>query len=102
MIALKYFNGTLDSSDFVAAAIVLAVFVVPIVFDMAFGGGDLRFGAFCALFLGLQGIGYFILFSGLIQSVLLLLLRRKSFAFAPAMSAAALVAYMIIDTGVGN
>jgi len=78
-----------------AVALVLIIFLVPIVLNMAFGGGDLRFGAFCALFLGLNAVGYFIMFAGVIHLLILILLKRKSFGFAPAMSIAALLSYFI-------
>ena len=92
--AAKYFEGTLHLSDFAAAGIVLLLFVIPIFFNMAFGGGDLRFGAFAALFVGLEGIGFFILYSGIIHLALLAVLKRKSFPFAPSMSLAAILAYI--------
>ena len=57
--------------------------------------GDLRFGAFCALFLGLGLIGPFIMMAGLVHLLILSVLRKKSFAFAPAMSLAALASYII-------
>jgi len=62
---------------------------------MAFGGGDLRFGAFCALFLGLNAVGWFIMLAGVIHLLVLTLLKKKSFGFAPAMSIAALMSYFI-------
>ncbi len=62
---------------------------------MAFGGGDLRFGAFCALFVGLEGVGYFIIFSGLIHLIILAAVKKKSYGFAPAMSIAAILSYTI-------
>ena len=89
LIGLKYLEGSLHASDFVAVVIVLLLFAVPIFFNMAFGGGDLRFGAFAALFVGLEGIGFFILYSGIIHLIILGLLKKKSFAFAPSMSIAA-------------
>jgi prepilin signal peptidase PulO-like enzyme (type II secretory pathway) len=95
LVLLKYLDGSLSFYDGLAVVIVLAIFMVPIVLDMAFGGGDLRFGAFCALFLGLKSIGLFIMFAGLIHIIILGLLRKKSFGFAPAMSLSALLAYII-------
>lgn len=94
LIVVKHFEGTLHTGDFVAAGIVLLLFVIPIFFDMAFGGGDLRFGVFAALFVGLEGIGFFILYSGAIHLLVLTVLKRKSFAFAPSMSLAAVCAYL--------
>ena len=95
LVLLKYLDNSLSMYDFLAVVIVLTIFVIPIILNMAFGGGDLRFGAFCALFVGLLPLGYFIMLSGLFHVVLLKVLNKKSFAFAPAMSAGALGAYLI-------
>jgi len=95
LIILKYLVLGLGFTDLIAIVVVLVIFLVPIVFNMAFGGGDLRFGAFCALFLGLNAVGYFILLSGLIHLVILTILKKKSFGFAPAMGIAALFSYFI-------
>ena len=95
LVLLKYFENSLSIHDLIAVAIVLIVFLIPIVLNMAFGGGDLRFGAFCALFLGLESIGPFIIIAGLAHLIVLFALRKQSFAFAPAMSIAALGAYFI-------
>lgn len=92
---LKWSNETLVMTDFIAVGLVVFIFIIPILFGMVFGGGDIRFGAFCALFLGLEQVGVFIALSGVIHLLILALLHRKSFAFAPAMSLAALSAYMI-------
>ncbi len=101
LAAAKFFEGTLQISDFVAIAILVVLFALPIFFNMAFGGGDLRFGAFAALFVGLEGLGFFILYSGLIHLVVLSLLKKKSFAFAPSMSLAALLAYITVNYAKG-
>ena len=93
--AIKALENSLSAYDMLAVLIVLVIFIVPVFLNMEFGGGDLRFGAFCALFLGLPLIGWFVLLSGLLQVALLVLLRKKSFGFAPAMSAAALASYLI-------
>ena len=92
---VKYFENSLDLNSLIAGIIILVIFIVPILLNMAFGGGDLRFGFFTALFLGLEPLGYFIIFSGLIHLLILTVLKKKSFAFAPAMSLGALVAYTI-------
>jgi hypothetical protein len=55
----------------------------------------LRFGVFCALFLGLTPIGWFVMLSGALHVTLLLILKKKSFGFAPAMSLAAILSYFI-------
>ena len=95
MVVLKWYVGTLDVTDLIAVGIVLVVFIVPIVFGMVFGGGDIRFGVLCALFLGLKPLGIFIALAGVVHLMLLMVLRKKSFAFAPAMSIAAVSAYMV-------
>jgi len=93
--ALKYYENSLHIDSLIAVVIILVIFIVPIVLNMAFGGGDLRFGAFCALFLGLAPLGYFVMFSGVAHLLLLAILKKKSFAFAPAMSIGAILAYII-------
>jgi Flp pilus assembly protein protease CpaA len=95
LLGLKFSFDVLSVYDFVAAVIVLVIFVIPIFFNMNFGGGDLRFGAFCALFLGLPLIGWFILLSGVFHLLVLLILKKESFGFAPAMSAAAIASYIV-------
>jgi hypothetical protein len=95
LVLIKYLDSSLVMEDLLSVALLLFIFVVPIALKMAFGGGDLRFGAFCSLFVGLEGVGYFILLSGLLHLLLLLILQKKSFAFAPAMSLAALGSFTI-------
>jgi len=97
LLLLKYLDGSLSSYDFIAVAVVLVIFVIPIILNFSFGGGDLRFGAFCALFLGLAPLGYFIMMSGVFHLGILTLLKKKSFAFAPAMSLGALSAYVLME-----
>ena len=95
LLILKQLETGLAYSDLVAVILVLVIFLIPIVLNMAFGGGDLRFGAFCALFLGLNAVGYFIMLAGIIHLIILALLKKKSFGFAPAMSIAAIMSYFI-------
>jgi len=95
LLLIKYLDDSLSIQDLIAIVVVLIIFVIPILLNMAFGGGDLRFGAFCALFLGLAPIGYFIMFAGLVHVVLLTIIKKTSFPFAPAMSIAAIGAYMV-------
>lgn len=95
LLVIKFFSHTLSLNDFIGAGIVLIVFILPILFNMNFGGGDLRFGVFCALFLGLPLIGWFVLLSGVLHLLVLLILKKDSFGFAPAMSAATLGSYLV-------
>jgi Flp pilus assembly protein protease CpaA len=95
LLLMKYAEQSLSVYDLYSILITLLLFLIPLALNMAFGGGDLRFGAFCSLFVGLEGVGYFILLSGLLHLLLLLILQKKSFAFAPAMSLAALGSFTI-------
>ena len=97
LVLLKYLDGSLSTYDFIAVVVVLVIFVIPIILNFSFGGGDLRFGAFSALFLGLAPLGYFIMMSGVVHLLILTLLKKKSFAFAPAMSLGALSAYTMME-----
>ena len=93
LIILKYLDSSLCINDFIAVIIIFIIFVIPIALNMAFGGGDIRFGVFCALFLGLAQIGYFVIFAGLLHLMILFALKKDSFGFAPAMSLSALIVY---------
>ncbi len=95
LLLIKFFENTLSLYSFIAIGVVLILFLLPIIFNMNFGGGDLRFGAFCALFLGLAPLGWFVLLSGALHVTLLLIIKKQSFGFAPAMSVAALLSYFI-------
>lgn len=94
---VKWVEGSLQFTDLLAIVIILVVFVIPIMLNMNFGGGDLRFGAFCALFLGLAPLGYFIALSGVFHLLIMGILRKKEFGFAPAMSLASLVVYGVVN-----
>lgn len=93
LLILKWLDIGLSLNDAIAVVLILVIFLIPIILNMAFGGGDLRYGAFCALFVELGSIGYFILFSGMIHLILLTILKKKSYGFAPAMSVAAIISY---------
>jgi len=95
LIVLKLYENNLSLYDVTAVSLVLLIFVIPIIFDMEFGGGDLRYGVFCALFTGLNTIGYFIMLSGIIHLLILGITKRRSHGFAPAMSLAAMLSYFI-------
>ncbi len=89
-------EGRLTWEHGAAVVLVVGVFVIPIVLGLAFGGGDLRFGAFSALLVGLEGAGYFIACAGLVHLALSAAAGRREFPFAPAMSVGALVSYGVI------
>lgn len=95
LLILKWFDASLSRGDAIAVVLILVIFLIPIILNMAFGGGDLRFGAFCALFVGLGSIGYFIMLSGTVHLLILGIVKKKSYGFAPAMSVAAIMSYVI-------
>jgi leader peptidase (prepilin peptidase) / N-methyltransferase len=95
LAGLKWFGHTLLYTDLLAMLIVFVLFLIPILLGMNFGGGDLRFGVFCALLTGLDYVGYFIALSGILHLLLLFVLQKKEFGFAPAMSVSALGIYGI-------
>jgi prepilin signal peptidase PulO-like enzyme (type II secretory pathway) len=93
---VKYMYNDLHVYDLYAVMMVVFLFVVPIALNMAFGGGDIRYGIFAALFVGLQGVGWFVMLSGLFHFILLsVFLKKSTYPFAPAMFAGALCAYAI-------
>ena len=97
LLVLKYLDGSLGTYDFIAVFSILVIFIIPIILNFSFGGGDLRFGAFCALFVGLSSLGYFVIVSGLIHLAILTVLQKKSFAFAPAMSVGAISVSLLME-----
>lgn len=93
MMVFLFSQGRLDSQHMMAAIIIMVLFAIPVVLGLGFGGGDVRYGVFCALLTGLPGIGWFVLTAALTHLALLLTFRRTQAGFAPAMSVGALVAY---------
>ncbi len=93
LLFVKYLEHSFCYLDLVAGAIVVLIFLIPILLNLSFGGGDLRFGFFCAVFVGLQGIGYFIVLSALLHIVFLKITKKKILGFAPAMSLGAILVY---------
>ena len=94
MVIIKFALGTLSFFDLYAVITISVVFLIPILFNMAFGGGDIRFGIFSALLVGLEGVGYFIVVAALMHLLLLLMLKKTELGFAPAMSLGATVVYI--------
>jgi prepilin signal peptidase PulO-like enzyme (type II secretory pathway) len=93
LLIAKQFENSLGLDDIVGAFLVVSVFLIPIAFNMAFGGGDLRFGFFCAIFVGLAGVGYFVICSAILHVVLLKTSKKDVSGFAPAMSLGAVLVY---------
>lgn len=78
----------------------MVIFTLPVMLNMAFGGGDIRFGVFATLLVGFEGLGYFLIASALIHILLLQLLQQKKAGFAPAMSVGAVISYIMTNLGV--
>lgn len=97
MLLFKLFIHRLQVDDLYAVLLVFVLFTVFILLDLKFGGGDIRFGVFCALFLGLHPIGWFVLLSGIFQIIFLYLTKKETFAFAPAMSLATVASYLMVN-----
>lgn len=89
-------EGRLTWEHAAAVVMVVGIFVIPIVMGLAFGGGDLRFGAFSAMLVGLEGAGYFVTCAGLVHLALSVAAGQKVFPFAPAMSVGALLSYGVV------
>ena len=94
IVIMKFTFHSLAITDFYAAGIVAVVFFIPILFNMAFGAGDIRFGIFSAFFVGFEGIGYFIMCAALFHLLLLAVLKKEEAGFAPSMSLGALITYI--------
>lgn len=93
----RYYFDSLDFDIFYAIATTIFIFLIPLILNMNFGGGDLRFGIFSAIFLSFPDVVLFVLFSGVFQIVILLILRKKSCGFAPAMSLSGVLCYIFSD-----
>ncbi len=69
----------------IAAAFILAVFLIPLFLGMNFGGGDLRYGVMSALVVGFPDIAYWLIVSSLLHLIILAFMKKRVFGFAPAM-----------------
>jgi len=75
----------------IAAAFILVVFLIPLLFGMDFGGGDLRYGVMSALVVGFPDIAYWLIVSSVIHVLILAIARKSVFGFAPAMFSATIL-----------
>lgn len=82
---ISHFEGSLELNHLLAALLVGLFFVILLYFFADFGGGDIRFGVFCALFLGFPDIFVFFIIAGLIHTGVLAASLKKTVGFAPAM-----------------
>jgi len=90
----KYYMGIFEIEIIYATGFIIFIFILPIALNMQFGGGDIRFGIFSAVFLSFPNIILFVLLSGILHLVFLLTVRKNRAGFAPAMSIAAVVCYL--------
>lgn len=91
LLLIKFFEKGSIGSEIAAVCTVLAIFLILLYFFADFGGGDLRFGALCAAFLGFGDMFVFFIMAGLLHLSMLSFLKTKVAGFAPAMFAAALL-----------
>lgn len=97
LATIMYFEKRLHTSNVLTLVGVAIFFVIVIYFFDDFGGGDIRFGAFCGLFLGFPNIFIFFVIGGILQIAALLLLSKKTVGFAPAMYASAIITAVFAD-----
>jgi len=91
LLCIKFYEQGGIVSELYAVATILTVFLILLYFFSDFGGGDLRFGALCAIFLGFHDIFIFFIIVGVSHVLLLLLLRTRVMGFAPSMFGAAIL-----------
>jgi leader peptidase (prepilin peptidase) / N-methyltransferase len=93
LMVIKYMESALRIYDIAAMGVTALLFALFIFFHMRLGGGDIRYGVFCTLFVGWEQLGWFIMAAGLFHLLLMAVTHRREGAFAPAMSLGALLAY---------
>ncbi len=79
----------------VAAGFILFVFLIPLFFGMDFGGGDLRYGVMSALVVGFPSIAYWLIVASVLHLLILLIVRKQIFGFAPAMFLATILLSLV-------
>lgn len=84
LFSLYFFNHDMTTS-LIAAGFIFVVFLIPIVFNMNFGGGDIRYGILSALIVGFPQVAYWLILAATLHLFLLLVIRKQIFGFAPAM-----------------
>lgn len=99
LLCIKFYEQGGIGSELAAVLAVVIIFLILLYFFADFGGGDLRYGALCAVFLGFNDIFIFFIIVGILHALLLLLLRAKIMGFAPSMFIAA-VATKIYATSI--
>jgi len=97
LIFLRLFDETINLDYLYAIIFIVIVFVLPILLNLRFGGGDIRFGIFSAILLGFPNIVWFITISALFHLLILLILKKKEYPFAPSMFTASIVVYFLND-----
>lgn len=85
IVLLRWYLGVPLVPALIAAAFILFVFLIPLLFGMDFGGGDLRYGVMSAMVVGFPDIAYWLILAAVLHLLILLIVRRQIFGFAPAM-----------------
>ena len=98
LIFLRFLDETINLEYLYAIIFIITVFVFPILLNLTFGGGDIRFGVFSAILLGFPDIVWFIVISSLLHLLILLILKKKEYPFAPSMFMASIVVYLTNET----
>jgi len=98
LIFLRFLDETINLEYLYAIIFIITVFVFPILLNLRFGGGDIRFGIFSAILLGFPDIVWFIVISSLLHLLILLILKKKEYPFAPSMFMASIVVYLTNET----
>ncbi len=83
-ISMIYFEYNIINA-LIAAVFIFTVFLIPIIFGMDFGGGDIRYGVLSAFVVGFPDIAYWLVLSCVLHLIILLIIRKQIFGFAPAM-----------------
>jgi len=98
LIFLRFLDGSINLEYLYAIMFIVTVFVFPILLNLRFGGGDIRFGIFSAILLSFPNIVWFIIISSLFHLLVLLILKKKEYPFAPSMFMASIVVYLTNET----
>ena len=93
LLIFKFLNSSLAITHLYSILFIITIFVLPIVLGFRFGGGDIRFGIFSSILLGFPNIAWFILLSASLHLLILLILKKKEYPFAPSMFLATIVVY---------
>jgi|SaaInl8_150m_RNA_FD_contig_61_1263853_length_553_multi_6_in_0_out_0_2 leader peptidase (prepilin peptidase) / N-methyltransferase len=97
LFGIAWIEGAEVTEILIKIVMISILFALPVLLNMAFGGGDIRFAIFVAILLSTQELMIFLILSGVLQTVFVTISKRKVVGFAPAMSMASLLAYYQIE-----